>query len=223
MDYLVCGLVLIMGYFIGNIETAVLVSRMAYGDDIRKHGSGNAGTTNMLRVFGMKPGMLTFIGDFLKGILSVIIGRLICGWLCGDSIILGADMATMGGYLCGLGTVLGHDFPIFFGFKGGKGAASTLGIAWMVAPWVALGITGFSFIAIYATQMVSVGSLLGMTLFTAITIVLNTSNIPLIILCSALWLLLIIRHGDNIRRIFNGTESRLFKRPGRGHENGKDV
>lgn len=94
MDYLVCGLVLIMGYFIGNIETAVLVSRMAYGDDIRKHGSGNAGTTNMLRVFGMKPGMLTFIGDFLKGILSVIIGRLICGWLCGDAIILGADMAT---------------------------------------------------------------------------------------------------------------------------------
>ena len=61
-----------------------------------KHGSGNAGTTNMLRVFGMKPGMLTFIGDFLKGILSVIIGRLICGWLCGDAIILGADMGDHG-------------------------------------------------------------------------------------------------------------------------------
>lgn len=188
----------ILGYLIGNIETAVILSKFKYHDDVRQHGSGNAGTTNMLRVFGMKPGIITFIGDFLKGIAAVLLGRLIAG--------------DNGGYVCGFFAVLGHDFPVFFGFKGGKGVATTLAIAWMLSPLYAAIATVIGFIIIYLTQMVSLGSLIGLTLYTFVLALTNLDCIPLVVLCSLLWIFVVFRHIDNIRRIFNGTESKLFKR-----------
>lgn len=188
----------IVGYLLGNIETAVILSRIKYHDDVRQHGSGNAGTTNMLRVFGMLPGILTFIGDFIKGIVAVLLGRLIAG--------------NIGGYFCGLFSVLGHDFPAFFGFKGGKGVATTLAIAWMLSPLYAAIATIIGFVIIYFTQMVSLGSLIGVTLF-MLTLAITNINSDLLLanLCILLWVLVIVRHKDNIKRILKGTETKLFK------------
>ena len=193
--YLACAAA---GYVIGNFETAVLLSKFFFHDDVRKHGSGNAGTTNMLRVFGMKPGIFTFIGDLLKGMLAVIIGRLLAG--------------ELGGYVCGLFAVIGHDFPVLFGFKGGKGVATSLGIAWLVATPEAAAATAIGFAIIYFSQMVSLGSLLGFTGFVIATVAFNLADIPLCILCAVLLALMIIRHIENIKRIIKGNESKLFQR-----------
>ena len=100
------------GYVLGNFQTAILISKRAFHDDVREHGSGNAGTTNMIRVFGMKPGIVTFIGDCAKAIAGVLLGRLIMG--------------TLGGYIAGLFVIVGHCWPVFAGFRGGKGVASSL-------------------------------------------------------------------------------------------------
>ncbi|MEG1548621.1 MAG: glycerol-3-phosphate 1-O-acyltransferase PlsY [Clostridia bacterium] len=193
--WIVCA---VLGYLLGNVETAVLLSKSMYHDDVRKHGSGNAGTTNMLRVFGMKSGIITFVGDFSKGIIAVLIGRLICGEVCG--------------YICGAFAVLGHDFPVLFKFKGGKGVATSLGVAWMVAPTIAAVATLVGFTIIYISQMVSLGSMIGFVGFTIATVLFNLDNIPLIIMCIVLLVLLLLRHTDNIRRIIRGEESKLFKR-----------
>lgn len=194
MEYAIC---IVIGYLLGNFQTSVLISRMVYKDDIRLHGSGNAGTTNMLRVFGMKPGSVTFVGDLVKGVLSVFIGR----WIGGE----------IGGYLCGLGAVLGHDFPALFGFRGGKGVASTLGILWVISPLHAAIITVATFGVIFATKMVSLGSLVGMAIFFALTISFHWGEVVRLLFVGMLLLLIVIRHRENIERIFKGQESKLFQ------------
>ncbi len=105
-------IIAIAAYLLGNVQFAIILSKWKYHDDVRKHGSGNAGSTNMLRVFGLKPGLLTFAGDFCKGVLAVLLGRLVAG--------------ERGSYVAALFVVLGHDFPVFLQFKGGKGVASNL-------------------------------------------------------------------------------------------------
>ncbi|OQB25268.1 MAG: Glycerol-3-phosphate acyltransferase [Firmicutes bacterium ADurb.Bin182] len=186
------------GYILGNFQTSVLISRLVYKDDVRHKGSGNAGTTNMLRVFGIKPGAFTFIGDLLKGIAAVLAGQMI-----------GAEW---GGYICGLFAVLGHDYPAFFGFRGGKGVATTLGIAFVVSPLFASITSVIGFILIFFTQMVSLGSLIGMTVFFILAVIFTYSNIYFVVFASVLWLLIMLRHKDNIIRIVRGEESKLFKR-----------
>jgi glycerol-3-phosphate acyltransferase PlsY len=188
----------IAGYLLGNFQTSVLISRLIFKDDVRNKGSGNAGTTNMLRVFGLKSGAFTFIGDLLKGIAAVLVGR-----------IFGAET---GGYISGLFAVLGHDYPALFGFRGGKGVASTLGIAWIVSPALAAVTTVIGAIVITATKMVSLGSLIGMTVFFVLSIIFTSQNIYFVIFASVLWILIMLRHRENIIRIIKGEESKLIKR-----------
>ena len=194
-QYLIC---IIGGYLLGNLETAIFVSRVKFHDDVRKHGSGNAGTTNMLRVFGMGAGAVTFLGDFIKGVLAVLLGRLVLG--------------ETGAYLCGVCAVLGHDYPVFFRFKGGKGVATTLAIAWMTHPLVAAIVTVVGFVIIYLSQMVSLGSMLGITLFMLVSVIADSGNTPFVVMCVILWLLIILRHHENISRILKGNENKLFQR-----------
>lgn len=196
----VCKLIVcaVLGYFLGNLQTAILLSRSLFNDDVRGHGSGNAGATNMLRVFGLRAGIVTFVGDFLKGILAVLLGRLIGG--------------VYGGYWAGLFVVVGHDFPLLFWMRGGKGVASSVGVAFMVAPVLAAISLTVAIVLILITKIVAVGSLVGYTLLTILVFVLHWGNVPLLILTGALWLLLLLRHKENIVRICRGGENRIHER-----------
>ena len=185
---------LMLGYLLGNVQFAVIFSRLLYHDDVRQHGSGNAGSTNMLRVFGLKSGLLTFVGDFLKGVAAVLIGR----WLAGDP----------GGYVMALGVVLGHDFPVFLKFHGGKGVASTLGIVWCINPLFGAITTFFGVGVAAISRMVSLGSLVGAGVFLLQALFFSNDRylaLLAIVLCG----LLVLRHLENIRRIFAGQESKL--------------
>lgn len=193
--YAICALT---GYLIGSLETAIFVSKVNLKDDVRRHGSGNAGTTNMLRVYGKRAGAFTFIGDFIKGIIAILLGR----WIGGE----------IGGYILGVFAVIGHDFPVFFEFKGGKGVATTFGIAWIIHPLFAAIITVVGTIIMLATQTVSLGSLIGITLFLILILAFHLSETMLVAVVIILWVLIIVRHTDNIRRLIKGEENKLFKR-----------
>ena len=186
------------GYLLGNLQTAVIFSKWKYHDDIRNHGSGNAGSTNMLRVFGVKSGLVTFTGDFCKGILAVLLGRLIAG--------------EHGAYIAALFAVIGHDFPLFLQFKGGKGVASTFAIIWMIQPLYAAIITAAAVILLLITRTISPVSIGCATLYMVLVVVFQWSDTPLIVLSAALWALIIIRHTDNIKRLLHGEESKLFEK-----------
>lgn len=139
-------LTLIIGYLLGSISTGVIVSRVFGHKDIRSEGSGNSGTTNMLRVMGKKYALLTFAGDLFKGIAAVLIGKAWLGTQAGE--IVGA-----------FGAILGHNFPLYFGFKGGKGIATSFGCLLVVFPVQTLCAFGVFLLLVAATRYVSAGSL----------------------------------------------------------------
>ena len=112
----------LISYLIGSINSSILISKAVTGKDIRKSGSGNAGATNMLRTMGKKYAVITLIIDILKGVVALIIARLMQG--------LGVE--PWAEYIAGVCVVLGHNFPVFFGFKGGKGVATSLGVVMML-------------------------------------------------------------------------------------------
>ena len=115
----------VIGYLLGDIQTAVLISKRVYRDDVRKYGSHNAGSTNMTRVFGLRPGVATFVGDFLKAVLAYWAGYFLMG--------------KTGSYIASFCAVLGHCYPAFAGFKGGKAVASTCGSPTTKVVWPTLG------------------------------------------------------------------------------------
>lgn len=118
--------VVIAAYFIGSVNFAVIFARAFLKKDVRNLGSGNAGATNVMRTAGFLPGILTFVCDALKGFLASYLGKLVFGLVMSSGI----DWLDpiYGAYLCGIACMLGHVFPIFFQFKGGKGAATSVGI-----------------------------------------------------------------------------------------------
>lgn len=207
------GLVLLAGYLLGSVNCAVLLSTLLYHDDVRGHGSGNAGTTNMLRTFGVKAAALTFVGDLLKGVLAVAAARLICG-------LFGAPLlAAQGGravYLAGIAAVLGHMFPLYFRFQGGKGVATGLGAVWAIAPALfgVVACVGFPLAGI--TGYVSVGSIVGALLYpAAVYLRMRRYNIfdwPEFLLATALALLVLYNHRENIRRLLSGSENKFYKK-----------
>ena len=188
----------VLGYLLGNLQSAVIISRLKYKDDVRNHGSGNAGSTNMLRVFGLKSGLVTFVGDLLKGILAVLAGR----WIAGET----------GAYIASFFVVLGHCFPVFLQFRGGKGVASTLGIAWMLNPLFAAIMTAWAGLMIALTRTISVSSLTGITLYLLLVAVFAWGNTAFVVTVALLWLLIMLRHTDNIKRLLKGEESKLFEK-----------
>ena len=191
---LVCALA---GYLLGNIQTAIIVSRAYFHDDVRNHGSGNAGSTNMVRVFGYGPGAITFAGDFLKAFLGILAGQLVCG--------------TVGGYIAGLFVVVGHCWPIFAGFRGGKGVASSYSIAIWTFPLGALLAVAVGATILLFQKKMSMMSLAAILLFFVATLVFRLNGLPLVILAGLLATIVYVRHMDNIQRLIHGEEQRLRK------------
>ena len=189
-------LTLVIGYLLGSISTGVILSRVFGHKDIRSQGSGNSGTTNMLRVMGKKFALLTFAGDLLKGIIAVLISKALLGTQAGE--IVGA-----------FGAILGHNFPLYFGFKGGKGIATSFGCLLIVFPLQTLCAFGVFLLLVATTRYVSAGSL-GAAVTLPFFIMFTTPCDP-VIWCSviAICLLAIWRHYPNIKRLMNHTESKL--------------
>ena len=189
-------LTLVIGYLLGSISTGVLLSRLLKNSDIRSQGSGNSGTTNMLRVHGRAMALTTFIGDLLKGIIAVIVGKVLVG-------------GTLGGLLGVVGAVLGHSYPVFFGFKGGKGIATGFGALLFVFPWQTLTAFGVFLLVVFFTHYVSAGSIADAVTL-PLLIILTTPFDPLIWVLSVLvGGFVIYRHRGNIVRLVQHKESRL--------------
>jgi glycerol-3-phosphate acyltransferase PlsY len=202
---------LAIGYVFGLFQTSYIYGRM-HGIDIREHGSGNAGTTNMLRTLGTKAGLLTFAGDCIKCILAVVVTRLIFGKSHPDMLPLLAFYAAAG-------TILGHNFPFYLGFRGGKGIAATAGLVlsfnWIMA---ILGIIEF-FSIFFGTHYVSLGSLVVYVSVEIELIVLGQLGyfqmsqahlIELYLLGLALAIMAFWKHRENIKRLLNGTERKTY-------------
>ncbi len=192
-------LIIMIAYLLGNISTSYIIAKKMIGVDIRTQGSGNAGTTNVLRTLGKKAGAMTFIGDLLKGIIAVIIAKLIAQKS-------GLDVA-IAGYLGVFGVVCGHNWPAFLGFKGGKGVATSLGA--MIAMNCVLALSCFAiFLVIVAiTKYVSLGAIVGISM-SPIMMLLTKNNKGLIITLF-LTVSVIYTHRENIKRLLNGTERKL--------------
>lgn len=189
--YLVC---LVLGYLLGNIQFAIIFSHLLHHDDVRAHGSGNAGSTNMLRVFGLRSGLLTFLGDFLKGVAAVLIGRALAG--------------EYGSYIMAMGTILGHDFPALLKFKGGKGVATSIGAAIAINPIIGLITAAAGVGMVIYTKYVSVGSMTGGVVFMLLCMVFG-GGIWIRLFALAACLLILLRHVENIRRLRTGQESKI--------------
>ena len=214
MLYLVAFLTAITAYLIGSISGAIIISKKVSGQDIRESGSKNAGTTNMLRVHGKKMAVVTLLVDVLKGVVAVLLGMLV------DSVLknyaTGAFVGSMK-YVAAVFAVLGHDFPIYFGFKGGKGVATSIGVA-LVLDWkVGLIVMIAALVIMATTRYVSLGSVIGAVVYPCIVaaFMLGKGEFDVIYLACALVLalLIIVKHKQNIIRLKNGTENKLsFKK-----------
>ncbi len=205
-------LCLAIGYVFGLIQTAYFYGK-SKGIDIREHGSGNAGTTNALRVLGRKAGLIVFAGDCLKCILAVVLVRILFGETYGDSIYL----------LCiytATGAILGHNFPFYMGFKGGKGIAATAGFVLSFHPtFIPVGIILF-FGTFFLTHYVSLGSLLVYVGFMTQLIISgqcglfgSMSQEELIeMYCVGLFLAVMAfwKHRANIVRLLHGEERKTY-------------
>ena len=181
----------VLAYLIGSLDFGIMVSRRMYRDDIRAHGSGNAGTTNMLRTFGGKAAGLTILGDLGKGAVATLLGRFLV-----TLVNLNPEAALVGAYISAFCAVLGHLWPIWFHFKGGKGVATAAGAILATAPPVVLALAVVFAIEFFAFRMMSLCSITAAALYPVFTA-----------LCAAVMGGLVIwMHRSNIQRIRNGTE-----------------
>lgn len=199
----------IIAYAIGSINFSVIFSRKFAGFDVREKGSGNAGTTNMLRSVGKKAAIITLICDILKGVVSILIALAI-GYFVKD-----VDKSILV-QLAGFFAVFGHTFPIFFEFRGGKGVATALGVILLTNWQIGLICLVFALCLMLLTKMVSLGSIMAAILFPILTIFIHENFIAsgnYIILGIALGLLVVFNHRSNLKRILEGNENRLsFKK-----------
>jgi len=195
---------LIIGYMFGCIQTAYITGKRKANVDIRELGSGNAGTTNITRVFGLKTGILVLFIDILKAMAAFLLCRQIFAFTGTDQMLLG--------FYAGLGVVLGHNFPFFLKFKGGRGIASSLGVMFC-ADWRAgLIIAAIGVALIAATRFVSLGSVVMLALLPIFMLILGKGP-EVAVLALILSALAIFQHRGNIKRLLDGTERKInFKK-----------
>lgn len=191
-------LTVVVSYFLGCINGALLVSKYILRDDVRNHGSGNAGLTNFYRVFGGKLTIVVVLCDMLKAVVAVLLGSLLLGHFLG--------WVVLGKYIAGLSCMLGHMFPCMFQFKGGKGILSGGAIALMMDWRIALVVWGIFIILFALTRMVSVGSLTAGLAFMVMSAIIYRSVI-VTLFAVVIGVLVFWGHRGNIVRILKGEEN----------------
>lgn len=191
----------VAGYFLGSINSAILISTKKYGKDIRTFGSGNAGATNMLRTFGKGAAGLTFLGDMAKCAVSVFIGRLLIG--------------ETGAYIAGMFCMLGHIFPAYFKFKGGKGVVCAATTILFVDPLIFLVLVAVFAVVLLASRYVSLSSIICGFIYPAVVFYrfklgLSSPATPFILICSIIiGFSVILMHHENLKRLYRGRERKI--------------
>lgn len=208
MERLIC---LAIGYVCGLFQTSYIIGRL-HKTDIREHGSGNAGTTNALRTFGKKAGILTLLGDCLKCVAAIVLVRVFFGKTCGDILPLLSLYAAAG-------CILGHNFPFYLKFRGGKGIAASVGFI-LAFDWrIFLVCAVIFFVLFFTTHYVSLCSLSAyLAAFAAIVILgqggaygMDASRTTeMYVVMGLLTALAFFRHRANILRLAKGTENRVY-------------
>lgn len=192
-------LVVVIGYFIGNFASSYFVGKLMAKIDIREHGSGNAGATNTFRVLGAKAGAVVFVFDILKGMLATAIGL----WITGD---------RSGAMLAGTMAIVGHNWPVLLNFRGGKGIATSFGLIIVLFPKIGMILFAAAVPLMLLTRFVSLGSITAAVLFPVLLIAYQ-EPLKIIFLGFLVALLAILRHKENLVRLWEGKESKIsFKK-----------
>lgn len=195
METFLYVIVILVAYFIGNISPAIIIGKIK-GIDIRTEGSGNAGTTNVLRVLGKKAALTTLIVDILKGFVAVLIGFLIAGYSAGT--------------ICALAVFIGHIWPVLYKFKGGKGAATAFGAVLQINWIIALIALGIAAIVLIISKRMSAGSIASAITLPAITYFMEPDFFYVSLIIVAV---ILFKHKANIARLIKGEEPKLsFKK-----------
>ena len=187
------------GYFIGSINSAVIISKSFLHGDIRDLGSNNAGTTNMARVYGLGLGALTLVFDIIKSVLSILLGKA----------LLGDFGFALGAIAC----MAGHCWPVFFNFRGGKGVAVCAGIMIMLGWKFVVALIGLFFIIAFFTKYVSLGSLIGILFLPLALFLFGRFSVWYYIMAVLMIVIVWYMHRSNIKRLLNGTENKF--KPGK--------
>lgn len=190
-------LVSVAAYLLGNFATAYLVAKAAGKIDIREHGSGNAGSTNVFRVLGAKAAALVFLGDALKGVAAVLLGKYLGG--------------SYGELLAGILVVIGHNWPLLLGGKGGKGIATTIGVMLAIDPLIVAFIVAIGVVLIAITRYVSLASVTGVIIF-PVSMIVTQKPMEYIVFSVVLSAMALYKHRPNIERLIQGSESKIGRK-----------
>ena len=200
----------IIAYLIGSVNFSVIFSKKFAGFDVREKGSGNAGTTNMLRSVGKKAAAITLVCDILKGVVSIGIAILL-----GNIPDINKELLVQ---IAGVAVILGHTFPVFFGFKGGKGVATSLGVLLLTNWQIGLICLVFALVLMCLTRMVSLGSCAAAVLYPVLTLFIDDHYTVLaegkpgnvyFIYSVILAIIVLFNNRSNIKRILSGTENKV--------------
>lgn len=216
----------VISYLLGSCNSSIIVVRLLKHEDIREHGSKNAGLTNTLRCYGKIPALLTLIGDLGKGIVSVLLSILVFRLIAGEG---GFDRQTVG-YMSGIFAILGHIFPVYYGFRGGKGVLVACSILLVIDPLTFVIIIPFFAAVLLISKYVSVSSITSAVFYPFLTFILHyyaekeTLNICIAhtVLVAVTSVLLIYMHRANIKRLIEGTENKFIKKKTSEQKENKD-
>lgn len=211
----------VVAYLLGSTNWAIIITRLFKHKDIRQEGSGNAGATNVLRSQGLPLAILTLVGDMGKGILAALVGGWIMAYVQmapGESPVLSREaLEFVGHYVAGLFVVIGHLYPIYHNFKGGKGVAATMGLLFVLDWRMAVMCVGMFLLTVALSRMVSLGSVLAMSYVPVLTFIFRRwvddmameSAVFCTVLSGLVAVIVVVKHGSNMRRLAEGTESRI--------------
>lgn len=210
---------LVVSYLIGSINFALIVSKIFVKKDVRKMGSGNAGMTNVIRTVGIVPGIITFVGDFGKGLAAPLIAKfLLFPYIAENAPDFIANFLTpeYGVYFCGFLCIIGHAYPIFFGFRGGKGVSTSIAVLFCIN-WIVAAFVLTTFLVLFLiTKIISIGSVLGAVEFPIFNFLINYNKgldtielVYIVVLSVLIASLVFLKHKDNIIRLNKGEEKQL--------------
>jgi len=206
----------LLSYMIGSIPFGLLIGKLFYKKDIRELGSKNIGATNIMRTFGTFPGVSVLLLDALKGFLCVVFIPGLFGITAAAAAFTGdtsrfLPILISASILCGLAAIVGHNWSFFLKFKGGKGVATSIGVALALAPIEAIVAFSAFAILVFLTRYVSVGSIIGSIIF-PVTMFFSGESLPLQLFGVLACVMIIIRHLPNIKRLYKGTENKIWQK-----------